>query len=183
MGRLTRLGVALLLLGAAAPAAAREGAPARAHAPLPLEGAACLSPVPGQECTVEDHIPGLCALGSDPHLRPPEPVIVDCRDPSVEWVQEMVGECDMPPKAGEPFVLAPERDGPREPACLEAESCSAPQAPVAAGTTATQVQPVAVAGGITLDPFLAGGRVHCAVLLRHDPGHHPGPFRPPDPAA
>jgi hypothetical protein len=183
MGRLTPLAIAVAVACAAAPAAADPGTARRAPGVplLPLEHAASLSPIPGQECTEENH--GLCTQCSEPAARPPEPVIIDCRDPSVAWVQEMVGECDMPPHAGGPAEIGPPRERPHEPACLDAESCRAPRQPVAADSTSIDSPPVAIAAGVAFDTFAAGSRLRAAVALRRDLGHPLRLLRPPNPLA
>jgi hypothetical protein len=164
MGRLTPLALAVALTCVAVPAAARAGTPARAPRLLPLERAACLFPIPGQECTEEEH----------------GRVCTQCSDPNVEWVQEMVGKCDMPPRAGDPVVIDADRDHPREPTCLDGEACGAPRPPLAGGGTTVDVQPVACAGHAALVHYAPGGRLIAAVLLRDDPGHPPRLLRPPN---
>ena len=174
MGRLTPLTLAVAVTCVAAPAMAR------AHGPrlLPVERVACLSPIPGQECSEEEH-GRLCSLCTEPAARVPEPVVVDCHDPSVEWVQEMVGECDMPPRAGEAVFTEADREHPRGPTCLDGEACGAPRPPLAAAGLSLDLQPVAIAGHAALDQYAPGGRLTATVLLRRDPGHRPRLLRPP----
>jgi hypothetical protein len=87
---------------------------------VPVEGSACLFPIPGQECSEEER--RLC----DSPLAP-DPVVVDCHDPANAWVLEMVGECecDRLHLSGGHAAGEHERDRPRDGTCLDAEACGA----------------------------------------------------------
>jgi hypothetical protein len=106
---------------AVGPGQARPAAKATAAAQaalLPVEGSACLFPIPGQECSEEER--RLCDAPPAP-----DPVVVDCHDPANAWVLEMLGECDMPHFSGFPVAGERERDRSRDGACLDGESCGA----------------------------------------------------------
>jgi hypothetical protein len=145
---------------------------------LPIHQVACLQPVLDQQCTHEEHPLAHAALCAEPQAHAPEPVIVDCRDLSIEWVQELVGTCDLPAYPGVPELAS--RDHSRDVACLELESCGTPPAPIAAASAAFQMQPLAIAQDFRVATASHGARVVVRALLRLDPGHVPRVERPPD---
>jgi hypothetical protein len=126
---------------AAAKGEAKGGAEAAVKskpALLPVEGSACLFPIPGQECSEEER--RLC--DSPPA---PDPVVVDCHDPASAWVLEMVGECECvhmhPWDAHVEGERERDHDRPRDGTCLDAESCGASRSAAASLGSTIDYQP------------------------------------------
>ncbi|MBI5596151.1 MAG: hypothetical protein HY928_08700 [Elusimicrobia bacterium] len=153
--------LSLLALPASA-GPARSRAAAR-PALLPVEGSACLFPIPGQECSEEER--RLCDTPPAP-----DPVVIDCHDPANAWVLEMVGECDMPHLSDSGVAGERERERPRDGACLDAESCGASRSAAAPSGSSLDYQPAIdrVPAG---DPDPARRLAVPSEILRRHPGY------------
>jgi len=179
--RLTRV-AALALAGAVAlvavpasagPSRARPAAKVAAKtkaALLPVEGSACLFPIPGQECSEEER--RLCDAPPAP-----DPVVVDCHDPANAWVQEMVGECDMP-HLSDAAVGERDRERPRDGACLDAGSCGGSTSTAAPINLGFDYQP-AVGPTAAWDHRTVQRLRLAPEILRRHPGYPRGVEHPP----
>jgi hypothetical protein len=163
---------ALAAGGARAMGKATPRAAAKATAALlPIEGSACLFPIPGQECSEEER--RLCDAPPAP-----DPVVVDCHDPANAWVLEMVGECDMPHLSDQLATGGRERERPHDQSCLESESCG--RSPSAAAPLATSLEYQPAIDRVPVTDCSRARRLSLAPeMVRHHPGYARGIEHPP----